>query len=220
MTVPINSKASMAGDDALENALDWIRLNARAVGIGAAVIAVAAAGWWFYRDAEINKENAAGKAYMEAQRSAQAGNLPLAQADLEKMLPRYHGTTSGTLAAILLAQVHYQNGKYPDGVKVLEAAAVAAPDQLRAPLQALMAAGLVDQKKYADAAKGYLKAADMTSEENAKEGYQAEAARAWQLAGNQAEALKLWKAIAEHLDSPHAAEARVRVGELEAAQVK
>ena len=47
MTVPMNSKASSAGDDALENAIDWMRLNTRAVGIGAAVLVAASAGWFW-----------------------------------------------------------------------------------------------------------------------------------------------------------------------------
>lgn len=219
MTVPLNS-TKLSSDDALENAIDWARANARNLGIGVAVIAVAAAGFWFYKDSEANKETAASKAYFEAQRSVQAGNLPLAQADLEKMLPRYHGTNSGTLAAILLAQVHYQQGKYAEGVKVLEAAAVSAPAPLKGSLQALLASGILDQKKYADAAAAYLKAAEMTPEEMAGDSYRAEAARAYQLAGNTAEALKIWKVLAEKLDSPNAPEARVRIGEIEAAQAK
>ena len=213
----MDSKAGSSSEDALENLIEWIRLNTKAVGIGVAVVAVVVAGWFVYRDSEINKENAAGKGYLDAQRSVGAGNLPLAQADLEKMLPRYHGTTSGTLAAILLAQVHYQGGKYAEGIKVLEAAAVASPASLRAPVQALIGAGLVDQKKYADAAKAYAKAAELTSDLTQQEGMKAEAARAWQLANNPVEATKLWKGILENLESPHASEARVRLGELQAA---
>ncbi len=213
----MNTKASSAGDDALDNAIDWMRLNTRAVGIGAAVLVAAAAGWFFWRDAEMNKETAAGKAYFEAQRSVASGNLPLAQADLEKMLPRYHGTISGTLAAILLAQVHYQTGKFGEGIKVLEAASVNAPSTLSASVQGMVASGLIDQKKYADAAKAYVKAASLATEGSERESFQAEGARAWQLANNPAEAIKLWKLIVQNLESTRQAEARVRLGELESA---
>ena len=216
----MDSKAGSSGDDALENAIDWIRLNTKTIGIVAVVIAAAAAGMFFYKDNEVSKENAAGKAYFDAQRSVAAGNLPLAQADLEKMLPRYHGTNSGTLAAILLAQVHYQGGKFAEGVKVLEAAQVSAPDQLKAAVESMIASGLVDQKKYADAAKAYVKAAELAPEGSQREGFQVEAARAWQLAGNPAEAIKLFKAIVDNPESAHSAEARVRLGELEAATAK
>ena len=216
----MNSKASSSGDDALENAIDWIRLNTKTVGIAVVVIAAAAAGWMFYQDSEVNKENAAGKAYFEAQRSVAAGNLPLAQADLERMLPSYHGTNSGTLAAVLLAQVHYQNAKFAEGVKVLEAAQVSAPAQLGAAVQAMIASGLVDQKKYADGAKAYVKAADLASAGSEREGFLIEAARAWQLANNPTEALKLYKGIVDNPESVHGSEARVRVGEIEAAAAK
>ncbi len=216
----MNSKASSSGDDALENAIDWIRLNTKTIGIAAVVIAAAVAGWMLYQDSEVNKENAAGKAYFEAQRSVAAGNLPLAQADLEKMLPRYHGTTSGTLAAILLAQVNYQGSKFAEGVKILEAAQVSAPGQLAAAVQSMIASGLVDQKKYADGAKAYVKAAELAAPGSEREGFQVEAARAWQLANNPTEALKLYKAIVENQESVHGAEARVRIGEIEAAAAK
>jgi predicted negative regulator of RcsB-dependent stress response len=216
----MDSKASTSGDDALENAIDWMRLNTKAIGIAALVIAAAAAGWFFYKDNEVSKETSAGKAYFDAQRSVAAGNLPLAQADLEKMLPRYHGTTSGTLAAILLAQVHYQGGKFAEGVKVLEDAQLSAPDQLKAAVSAMIGSGMMDQKKYADAAKAYLKAAELAPEGSEREGFQVEAARAFQLANNPAEAIKLYKAITENPESAHGAEARVRLGELEAAAAK
>ena len=220
MTVPINSSASSDSDDAIEDAIDWVRLNARAIGIGLAVVAAAAIGWYFYKDGEASKENAASKAYLEAQRSMSAGNLPLAQSDLEKMLPRYHGTQSGTLAAILLAQVQYSGGKFADGVKVLEQALVSAPSSLRPALKAMVGNGLMDQKKYVEAAKAYAEAAAMVAAGNEKEGYQAEGARAFQLANNPAEAIKLWKLIVENPESSRQAEARVRLGELEAAPAK
>ena len=220
MTVPINSSASSDSDDAIEDAIDWVRLNAKAIGIGLAVVAAAAIGWYFYKDGEASKENAASKAYLEAQRSMSAGNLPLAQSDLEKMLPRYHGTQSGTLAAILLAQVQYSGGKFADGVKVLDQALVSAPSSLRPALKAMVGNGLMDQKKYVEAAKAYAEAAAMVAAGNEKEGYQAEGARALQLANNPAEAIKLWKLIVENPESSRQAEARVRLGELEAAPAK
>ena len=220
MTVPINSSASSDSDDAIEDAIDWARLNAKAIGIGLAVVAAAAIGWYFYKDGEASKENAASKAYLEAQRSMSAGNLPLAQSDLEKMLPRYHGTQSGTLAAILLAQVQYSGGKFADGVKVLDQALVSAPSSLRPALKAMVGNGLMDQKKYVEAAKAYAEAAAMVAAGNEKEGYQAEGARALQLANNPAEAIKLWKLIVENPESSRQAEARVRLGELEAASAK
>ncbi len=216
----MDSKATSSSDDALENAMEWIRLNIKTVGIAVVVIAAAVAGWFFYQDSEVNKENAASKAYFEAQRSVSAGNLPLAQADLAKMLPRYHGTTSGTLAALLLAQVHYQGGKYAEGVKVLEEAQGSAPAQLHAAVESMIAAGLVDQKKYADGAKAYMKAAEKAPEGSEREGFQVEAARAWQLANNPAEAIKLYKVIVDNPESVHGAEARVRLGELEATAAK
>ncbi|MBI2796346.1 MAG: tetratricopeptide repeat protein [Gemmatimonadetes bacterium] len=219
MSVPIPTKAH-SSDDAIENAVDWVRLNSRPVSIGAVIVVLAIGGAYLYRASERTKEARAEKAYFDAQRSVQAGNLPLAQSDLEKMLPRYLGTQSGTLAAMLLAQVHYQQGKFAEGIKVLTSASVSAPETMAASVQALMGAGYTDMQQYADAAKAYEKAATITRMPGEQESYHAEAARAWTLAGNKAEAIRLWKLVAGNPESNRVAEARVRLGELEATASK
>src|SRR5438270_3846387 len=58
---------------------EWIQANTRAVGIGAAVVLVAAAGYWFYlRSAEIKRANAE-RGLNQAKQSLAAGNAGLAQ---------------------------------------------------------------------------------------------------------------------------------------------
>ena len=216
MSVPIPTKTN-ASDDAIENAIDWLRLNSKPLTIGGIVVAVAIGGYGFWRSTEATKESRAEKGYFDAQRSVQSGNVPLAQADLEKMFPRYLGTQSGTLAAMLLAQVHYQQGKYVEGIKVLTSASVGAPRRMAGSVQALIGAGQLDLQKYPEAALAYLKAAELAEMPSERESYRAEAARAYALAGNKGEAIKLWRQIVGHEESSRVAEARVRLGELEAA---
>ena len=215
MSVPIPTK-TRTSDDAIENAIEWVRFNSKPIVIGAVVVAVTIGGYGFWRSTEATKETKAEKAYFDAQRSVQAGNLPLAQSDLEKMFPRYLGTHSGTLAAMLLAQVHYQQGKYGEGIKVLTSASVGAPERMAASVQALIGAGQLDLQKYPEAGAAYVKAAGLTELPGEKESYISEAARAYTLAGNKPEAIKLWKQIVGNAESNRVAEARVRLGELEA----
>lgn len=211
---------SSGTDDTFENFLVWAQLNNKALGIGIVALVLAIGLYFVFHQTAINKEANAERDYFNAQRSVQAGNLALAQADLEKMLPRYTGTHSGTLGAILLAQLQYQAGKFADGIKTLEGAAVTAPAQMVSSVRGLIGAGLIDQQKYAEAAKVYLQAADEAVFPAEKENFRAEAARAFSMAGDTAGALKIWKAIADNPDSPRSSEARVRMGELTATVAK
>src|SRR5688500_15311111 len=99
---------------------DWIQANTRAVTIGAALVAVAAVGFWFYqRSAEIKRLNAE-RGLNQAKQALSAGNAPLAQTDLQRIATRYKGTPAGAQAAMVLAQLHYDQDKIPEGLKVLE----------------------------------------------------------------------------------------------------
>src|SRR2546428_3337202 len=91
---------------------DWIQANTRAVGIGATVVVVAGLGYWFYlRSTEIKQLNAE-RGLNLAKQSLSVGNTPLAESDLQRVATRYTGTTSGSQAAMLLAQLDYDQGKF------------------------------------------------------------------------------------------------------------
>src|SRR5690348_14751484 len=99
--------------------LDWTKINSRALTAGAAIVVVAALGYWFYaRSKEIQAANA-DKALISARESLDKGNLPLAQSDLQRVVSRYASTTAGLQAAMLLAQMDYDQGKIAEGQKAL-----------------------------------------------------------------------------------------------------
>src|SRR5437773_829343 len=84
---------------------DWFAANSRIAYIGAGVVAAAAIGAWFYlRSGEIKRQNAE-RSLNQAKQSLAAGNIALAQSDLQKVVGRYQGTVSGAQAAMLLAQI-------------------------------------------------------------------------------------------------------------------
>lgn len=215
------SERATAADHA-QTFLDWTRIQANYLIAGAAVVAVAAAGFWFYqRQQQITAANAE-RALMNAKQSMTAGNVQLAQSDLQTVYNRYGSTSAGLEAAMLLAQLDFDNGKAQDGVAMLEKAAgsraaAAQPGMI----QNLEGDGYAQMGKLADAAKHYESAAAVTGFETEKAFYKAKAARTYQAAGDTAKARQIWSAI---IDDPKAqtmaAEARVRLGELTATVAK
>src|SRR5215471_21678007 len=118
--------------DRAQTFIDWTKINARVLTIGAAIVVVVAAGYWFYaRSKEIQSANAE-KALLQAKQSISAGNLALAQSDLQKVFSRWESTPAGVEAAMLLAQIDFDAGKYQDGLTKLQKVAgtgAAAPSQ-------------------------------------------------------------------------------------------
>src|SRR3954462_1723282 len=100
--------------------MDWLQVNSRMIGIGAAIVAVAAAGDWFYLRSQQIKTVNAERSLAQAEQSLQSGNTALAVSDLQRVVSRYKGTGAGTEAAMLLAQTDYNAGKYQDGIKALD----------------------------------------------------------------------------------------------------
>ena len=87
--------------------------------IGGVVIVLAAGGYWFMMRSRELAAASAERALMLARRSMEAGNLPLAQSDLQKVYSKYGSTAAGVQAAMLLAQIDYDQGKYQEAARLL-----------------------------------------------------------------------------------------------------
>lgn len=201
-------------DDEAETITEWLVTHQKSLIIGAIVIAVGAGGGWLWkRSAEI-KEAKAGEAYQGAESAFVSGNLALAQTEFEKITARWPGTSAGTQAAMLMAQMMYDQGKYAEGLSQLQASAGSAPKFLRAGVQALIAGGHEGAGKPAEAATAYEAAARAAEFELDRQRYQMEAARNLVAAGDAAAAKAIYQDIAARDDSPYAGEAKVRLGEI------
>lgn len=196
--------------------MDWFQVNSKLLGGAAVVIAVFAAGYWFYLRSQQIKTVNAERALNQAEQSLQSGNTALATSDLQRVISRYSGTPAGTQAGMLLAQTDYSAKKYQDGIKALESVAPKA-GLSQAAVRSLIGDGYSEMGRSADAAKSYEQAAQSTEFPNEKTYYRAKAARSYTAAGDLAQAKKLWSELASS-DKPTAvaAEARVRLAELEA----
>ena len=199
-------------ESATDRMLDWARANSSKISIGGIVVIAAAAVWLLWRASAEKKEVRASQALGAAQSVVQSGNAALAQSDLQALLRRYGGTTASIQARMLLAQVHFGQGKFDEGLKELDA--IESPGPFAASVHGLRAAGLEQAGKPADAAAEYERAAAAATTTLGKASYQADAARAYRAAGNMDSAKRLWDAMAADDANPLAGEAKVRLGEV------
>jgi predicted negative regulator of RcsB-dependent stress response len=199
-----------------ENLSEWFMLHTREVTWAALAIVVLVGGVWFYERSQSIKAQRAESAYYQARQAAATGNLPLAVSDLQKVVTRYEGTRGGALAAISLAQALYDQKKYKEGIDALKRAEDNAPDEFKASIHVVEAAGYEQLQNLVAAAEQYQAAAKQTRFPADKAEYQADAARAYAAAGKTDLAKGIWTELAKDETNPLAAEARVRLGELEA----
>jgi predicted negative regulator of RcsB-dependent stress response len=214
--------AESAAADRAQTFVDWTRVNARLLTGGAVLVVVAAAGFWFYQRSNEIKAANAEKALMTAKQSMTAGNLPLAQTDLQKVYSQYGSTAAGVQAAMILAQIDFDSGKFQDGISMLQkVSGSSAATGVESTVRSLEGDGYAQMGKLSDAGKQYEAAADATPYETEKSFQLAKAARTYQTAGDTAKARAIWTAL---VNDPKAvtmtAEARVRLGELTAQVAK
>jgi predicted negative regulator of RcsB-dependent stress response len=205
-------------EDALTALTDLFRNYQRQVLYAFAGLAVLAGGYWFYQRSRAMKEERGERAYYEALRAASAGNAALAQADLKKAVQRFEGTTAGAQAALTLAQLQYDEGKYQDGLNTLNSArsSLSSSAFYGGAYHALVAAGYEQLKRYDQAADEYLKAAKATRFDAEKASYKASAARAYMAGGKGSKAEPIWVELAKDPSNPLSGEAKVRLGEIRA----
>ena len=140
----------------------------------------------------------------------------ICQSDLQKVATRYQGTRAGAQAALTAAQLMYDQKKYKEGIAALEKAEPKAPDDFKASIHVLEAAGYEELKDFVSGAAQYKLAATATRFPADKAQYQAAAARDYMAAGKKDEAKALWTELAKDDTGPMASEAKVRLGEVTA----
>lgn len=214
MTTPQTNFDSAAADRA-QTFIDWTKLNSKVLSTGAVIVVLAAAGFLFYQRLQQNRQVSASRMLLQAKNSMGSGNLQLAQSDLQKVTAQYANTGAGVEATMLLAQIDFDQGKYQDGITKLDK--IGTKGENAATVLSLKGDGLAQMAKMADAAKAYQDAANASVYDNEKVFQRSKAARAFQAAGDTAKAREVWTSL---LNDPKAqtsaAEARVRLGELNA----
>lgn len=204
-----------------ESFSDWIQTHYRELLIAVAVVILVGGGGLLYRSALATQAGQAETALAGPEQSLATGNLPLAQADLKKVISRYSGTAAAAQAGLLLASTYYNEKRYAEGLAVLNQTKTSgAAKPFAAAVEAMAADGYALQGKYAQAAAHYLAAAADSPYPTEEAGYRASAARADAKAGDTAAAVAIWTALAVDPKNGQAQEAQLRLGELTAKPAK
>jgi outer membrane protein assembly factor BamD (BamD/ComL family) len=192
----------------------WYRDRNRLALVAAVALVAGALVLWFVMTSNRRKEEFAARSLNQARTAAEAGNLPLASSELQKLIQTYRGTDAATEAVITLNQVRMVNDQSELAVVGLrDFLATNPPAQYRGPAYGLLGAALEDSKKFADAGDAFSKAAESATLDYLKARHLLDAGRAYRAAGKTAEAIAAYRTVAEKYPSAQT-EARVRLAEL------
>lgn len=201
---------------AAETQRPWYRGRERLVLIALGLLIAAGIVGWFIVVSAQRKEQFAARSLNQARTAAEAGNLPLASSELQRLITTYGGTEAAHEAVITLNQVRMVNGQSElAAVGLREFLATDPPDKYVAPANGLLGAALENAKRWGEAAKAYQEASNAAGVPYLKASYLVDAGRAFRLAGQQEAAAKAYRTILEkYPDSPSFTEAQVRLAEL------
>jgi len=195
----------------------WFEKNQKAVTyIGGGLLAVLVVGWLFVETGR-RKQLAGANALDRARAAFEAGNLPTASSEFQRVAQSFRGTSSGYAAELALNEVRLASGQTQIAVDELRKFAESNPPAFYASgAHLMMGAGLENLGKFEEAALAYARASDLATEDYRKVDASLGAARAYRLAGNGREAVRVLKAImaAYTKEVPGVAEAEVRLAEL------
>ena len=194
----------------------WYKNRQRYIMAAAIIAAAIAVVAWFIVASGRRKEEFAARSLNQARTAAEAGNLPLASSELQKLISAYKGTDAASEAVITLNQVRMINGQNELAVVGLrEFLNGKPPEQYRTPASGLLAAALENAKQWEEAGKAYTQASNMSEVEYLKAQYLVDAGRAYRLGGKLEEATRAYRTILQkYPKSNSVTEAQVRLAEI------
>ena len=91
----------------------WYRDRRRLIGAVVLAVLLLGVGAWVVKSSERRKEEFAARSLNQARAAAEAGNLPLASSELQRLIETYRGTDAATEAVITLNQVRMAVSQMP-----------------------------------------------------------------------------------------------------------
>lgn len=194
----------------------WYRGRQRYLVAGAVVLAVVALAGWFVLASGKRKEQFAARSLNQARAAAEAGNLPLASSELQKLIAAYKGTDAASEAVITLNQVRMINGQNELAVVGLREFLAGKPSpQYVTPATGLLGAALENSKQWQAAGKVYTDASNAAEVDYLKAKYLVDAGRAFREGGKPEEAATAYRTVVQkYPNAPSVTEAEVRLAEL------
>ncbi len=197
--------------------LAWFARNQKLVSYVAIGLAVVLVGGWLYMETGKRKELAAADALDRARAAFEAGNLPTASSEFQRVAQSFRGTQSGYAAELALNEVRLASGQAQIAVDELKKFADGNPPAFFASgAWNMRGAGLENLGKFEEAAQAYGKASELAQENYRKVEASLSSARAYRLAGNDREAIRVLRIVVTGYtkEIPGVAEAEVRLAEL------
>lgn len=204
----------MASEPITPRWLELLRTKAaRYAGIG---LLIAALVVWFALMTGRRKEEFAGRALDQARKSAEAGNLPLAASELQKVITTYSGTDAAQEAVIALNQVRLINGQQELVVVGLQDFVKSGVNpKYRSAVYGLLGRALENANRPADAATAFTQASQAADVDYLRADFLVDAGRAYTNAGEKAQAIEVYqRVIKEYPKTSSKVEAEVRLAEL------
>ena len=183
---------------------------------GLVLLVLALIAAWFVVASGKRKEQFAARSLNQARAAAEAGNLPLASSELQRLITTYKGTDAAHEAVITLNQVRMVNGQSElAAVGLQEYLASRPPEKYLSPASGLLGAALENAKRWADAANAYSQASNAADVPYLKATYLLDAGRAYREAGRREDAVRVYRTIVQkYAETPSFTEAQVRLAEL------
>jgi tetratricopeptide (TPR) repeat protein len=195
---------------------EWLSTgNNRWIAAGGGLLAVALIVVFLLWGAQ-RKEIFAARALDEARTTAEAGNLPLAASQFQKLITTYAGTDAADEAVMALNQVRLINGQAQLAAGGLNEFIKSGPKaKYLAPAQALLGSALENSNKPLEAAAAFEAAVKDARFPFLKAEYLLQAGLAYETAGKPDQAATAYRTIVtEYKSQPSYTEAEVRLSEL------
>jgi predicted negative regulator of RcsB-dependent stress response len=194
----------------------WYEAHQRALLVALIILVAAAVVGWFIAASGKRKEQFAARSLNQARAAAEAGNLPLASSELQRLITTYKGTDAAREAVITLNQVRMVNGQNELAAVGLREFLASRPDpKYGAPANGLLGSALENSKHWPEAAAAYMEASKAADVAYLKAKYLVDAGRAYREAGRTEDAARAYRTVLEkHADTPSFTEAQVRLAEL------
>jgi TolA-binding protein len=194
----------------------WYRdRNKQLVALAAGVVVIALIAWLLVSSGR-RKEEFAARSLNQARSAAEAGNLPLASSELQKLIQSYKGTDAAREAVITLNQVRMVNGQSElAAVGLRDFLATKPAPEYAAPASGLLGAALENARKYEDAGNAFLAASRAANLDYLKARYLIDAGRAFREGAKTQEAIAAYREVIQKFGkSSSLTEAQVRLAEL------
>jgi outer membrane protein assembly factor BamD (BamD/ComL family) len=194
----------------------WYRDRTRQLAAAGILVVAAALVAWFVVSSGRRKEEFAARSLTQAMAAAEAGNLPLASSELQKLIQTYKGTDAAHEAVITLNQVRMVNGQSElAAVGLREFLASKPAAKYAAPGFGLLGNALENSQKWADAGDAFSNASKAADLPYLKARYLVDAGRAYREAGKTQEAIAAYREILQkYPKTTSMTEAQVRLAEL------